>query len=60
MPIIRINSRNRHLRVIRDTNPHCNNKPSITKQAKLTKQKVIVPDTRPFWKRWFAFFKIMP
>lgn len=54
MPITRVNPKNRHFR--RNT---FSNKPPHEKQVELTKEKVIVPERRPFWKKWFAFLKLL-
>lgn len=57
MPITRVNPKGKHLRVVRDTDLYYTNKPALEKQPELIKQKMLISATKPFWKKWFAFFK---
>ena len=60
MPITRVNPKGKHLRVVRDTDLYYTNKPALEKQPELIKQKVLISAAKPFWKKWFAFFKSTP
>ena len=57
MPITRVNPKGKHLRVVRDTDLYYTNKPALEKQPELIKQKMLISATKPFWKKWFTFFK---